>query len=85
MNVVAQPAELLSVPCCAVLGCACILLHSCGVHVCICCPAQIGMSKERMLRIFHPDAIDMLNITNSLKQLCEQLASPTYRMARKVG
>jgi hypothetical protein len=46
---------------------------------------QIGMSKDRMLRLFHADALDLLNITNSLKQVCEDLASPTFRMARKVG
>jgi hypothetical protein len=46
---------------------------------------QIGMSKDRMLRLFHADALDLLNITNSLKQVCEELASPTFRMARKVG
>lgn len=45
---------------------------------------QIGMSKDRMLRLFHPDALDLLNITNSLKQVCEDLASPSFRMARKV-
>lgn len=44
---------------------------------------KIGMSKDRMLRLFHPDALDLLNITNSLKQVCEDLASPTFRMARK--
>ncbi|KAF6263533.1 hypothetical protein COO60DRAFT_414207 [Scenedesmus sp. NREL 46B-D3] len=41
------------------------------------------MSKDRMLRLFHADALDLLNITNSLKQVCEDLASPTFRMARK--
>jgi hypothetical protein len=46
--------------------------------------AQIGMSKDRMLRLFHPDALDLLNITNSLKQVAEDLASPSSRMARKV-
>jgi len=30
---------------------------------------QIGMSKDRMLRLFHPDALDLLNITNSLTRL----------------
>jgi hypothetical protein len=38
-----------------------------------------------MLRLFHADALDLLNITNSLKQVCKDLASPTFRMARKVG
>jgi hypothetical protein len=42
------------------------------------------MSKDRMLRLFHADALDLLNVTNSLKQVCEDLASPTFRMARKV-
>jgi hypothetical protein len=43
------------------------------------------MSKDRMLRLFHPDALDLLNITNSLQQVCGDLADPAFRMARKVS
>lgn len=42
------------------------------------------MSKERMLRLFHPDATELLNITSDLKRVCQELADPAARMARKV-
>eukprot|EP00878_Enallax_costatus_P034010 GHUV01037610.1.p1 GENE.GHUV01037610.1~~GHUV01037610.1.p1 ORF type:complete len:234 (+),score=60.74 GHUV01037610.1:65-766(+) len=41
------------------------------------------MSKERMLRMFHPDATELLNITSDLKRVCQELADPAARMARK--
>lgn len=38
-----------------------------------------------MLRIFHPDAMELLNITSDLKRVCLELADPAARMARKVA
>ncbi len=44
----------------------------------------MGLSKERMLRIFHVDANDAFNVTNDLRLVCWQLADPGSRMRRQV-
>lgn len=47
-------------------------------------PVQLGMGKERLLRLFHPDALDLLNTTNDLARVCADLADPSTHIMRKV-
>eukprot|EP00879_Flechtneria_rotunda_P020198 GHRR01021239.1.p1 GENE.GHRR01021239.1~~GHRR01021239.1.p1 ORF type:complete len:808 (+),score=213.95 GHRR01021239.1:1223-3646(+) len=44
---------------------------------------KIGMTKERMLRIMHRDALDLLNMTNDLNRVCVELADPATHMPRR--
>jgi hypothetical protein len=54
------------------------------MHVYCCHAVQLGMGKERLLRLFHPDALDLLNTTNDLARVCADLADPNTHIMRKV-
>eukprot|EP00775_Hariotina_reticulata_P009828 gene9828-9986_t len=45
---------------------------------------KLGMGKERLLRLFHPDALDLLNTTNDLARVCADLADPSTHIMRKL-
>ncbi|KAF8065480.1 LIG4 [Scenedesmus sp. PABB004] len=46
---------------------------------------RIGMSSDRLLGLFHPDALDLYSMTTNLRGVCETLADPNTRVARKAS
>jgi hypothetical protein len=46
---------------------------------------QVGMSDERILKDFHPDAEALYNMTMDLERVTRELADPNKRMPRRVG
>jgi DNA ligase-4 len=45
---------------------------------------KIGLSEKSILNYFHEDAVDYFNVTSSLRKVCEDLNTPTKKLAREV-
>ncbi|KAK3736164.1 hypothetical protein QZH41_015551 [Actinostola sp. cb2023] len=41
---------------------------------------KTGLSENSVLGVFHPDALELYNICNSLSKVCQQLHDPSIRM-----
>lgn len=46
---------------------------------------QIGMKETMVLPVLHEDAPDLLNVTSSLRTVCQELRDRKKRYPRKVG
>ncbi|XP_017292785.1 DNA ligase 4 isoform X2 [Kryptolebias marmoratus] len=42
---------------------------------------KLGISKETVLQVFHPDAADLYNVNTDLKKVCQQLHSPSVSLS----
>ncbi len=46
---------------------------------------RISAREKTVLRLFHPDAIELFNVSSDLKRVCWTLADPNYRLPRQVS
>nr|XP_057907102.1 DNA ligase 4 [Doryrhamphus excisus] len=42
---------------------------------------KLGISKETVLQVFHPDASELYNVTTDLSKVCQQLHSPSVSLS----
>ncbi|XP_061641714.1 DNA ligase 4 [Phyllopteryx taeniolatus] len=42
---------------------------------------KLGISKETVLQVFHPDAAELYNVTTDLDKVCQQLHSPSVSLS----
>lgn len=42
---------------------------------------KLGVSKETVLQVFHPDAPDLYNVSTDLKKVCQQLHDPSVSLS----
>ncbi|KAL6115478.1 lig4 [Pungitius sinensis] len=42
---------------------------------------KLGISKETVLQVFHPDAAELYNVSTDLKKVCQQLHSPSVSLS----
>ncbi|TKS66265.1 DNA ligase 4 [Collichthys lucidus] len=42
---------------------------------------KLGISKETVLQVFHPDANDLYNVNTDLNKVCQQLHNPTVSLS----
>ncbi|KAM4537951.1 DNA ligase 4 [Fundulus diaphanus] len=42
---------------------------------------KLGVSKETVLQVFHPDATDLYNVSTDLKKVCQQLHDPAVSLS----
>jgi DNA ligase-4 len=40
----------------------------------------MGLSEKAILNYFHPDALELFNITSNLRRVCEELKDPNVRL-----
>jgi hypothetical protein len=46
---------------------------------------RISVREKTVLRLFHPDAVELFNVSSDLKRVCWTLADPKFRLPKKVG
>jgi hypothetical protein len=46
---------------------------------------QIGLSQQRLMAVFHLDALYLLQMTSDLQYVCSKLADPNTREPRMVS
>jgi DNA ligase-4 len=46
---------------------------------------QIGLSQQKLMDVFHPDALYLLQMTSDLQYVCSKLADPNMREPRMVS
>ncbi|KAL6068764.1 DNA ligase, variant 2 [Balamuthia mandrillaris] len=44
---------------------------------------KMGLSEKLILNYFHPDAVELFNVTSSLRKVCAELKDPTFRLSSK--
>ena len=45
---------------------------------------KIGLRHEKVLPIYHKDALDLYNVTSNLREVCRELADPTKSMGSNI-
>jgi hypothetical protein len=45
---------------------------------------KMGSSEKTILNYFHPDAVELFNITSNLRRVCQELKDPTTTLSARV-
>lgn len=45
---------------------------------------KMGSSEKTILNYFHPDAVELFNITSNLRRVCHELKDPTTTLSARV-
>lgn len=46
---------------------------------------KMGSSEKTILNYFHPDAVELFNITSNLRRVCQELKDPTTTLSARVA
>jgi hypothetical protein len=57
------------------LGCSCYVDDA---------ELKMGSSEKTILNYFHPDAVELFNITSNLRRVCHELKDPTTTLSARV-
>ncbi len=44
----------------------------------------MGSSEKTVLSYFHPDAVELFNVTSNLRRVCQELKDPSVRLNSQV-
>ena len=45
---------------------------------------KIGLKQEKVLPLYHPDALDLYNVTSNLREVCSELLDKTKAMGSDI-